>query len=316
MPSLSFDKTKGAKPIAMVKGGDDDGQVLYVNAEDDHKGKKPKLEINAQKYATELRSLKPQERIQLIHRLEEAHKKGLTPDQLVGETPLGKALYERVLADEAKSNKIDLPEGSEFVILPSPDPEKREVFYIAGASGSGKSYIARGIAECYKKLFPDRECYLLSKLGEDSTLDKLKFLKRLNIESFVEDYPTDLEEFRDCLIIFDDFDTFTGAYEKTILKLIDDLATMGRHTNTTMLVLSHYLTNYKKTRLILNEATHLVLYPMATSFHALSYLLKAHAGMSREDCRDLKKLGRWVCIFKQYPQWLLSKQHARLLNQD
>ncbi len=315
MPSLSFDKTKGAKPIAMVKGGDDDGQVLYVNAEDDHKGKKPRLEIQPSKYATELRGLKPQERIQLIHRLEEAHKKDLTPDQLVGETSLGKGLYERVLADEAKSTKIDLPEGSEFVILPSPDPEKRECFYIAGASGSGKSYIAKGIAECYKKLFPDRDCYLLSKLGEDSTLDKLKFLKRLNIDSFVEDYPDDLEEFRDCLIIFDDYDTFTGAYDKVIHKLIDDLATMGRHTNTTMLCLSHYLTNYKKTRLLLNEATHIVVYPMATSFHALSYLLKSHVGMTKDDCRDLKKMGRWVCIYKHFPQWLLAKHHARLLNQ-
>jgi hypothetical protein len=315
MPSLSFEKTKGAKPIAIVKGGEDDGQVLYVNAEDNHKGKKPRLEINAGNYKNELRDLKPQERIQLLHRLEEAHSKGLVPDQLVGETAIGKGLYGRILEDAAKSVKIDLPEGSEFVILPSPDPEKREVFYIAGASGSGKSYIAKGIAECYKKIFPDRECYLLSKLGEDSTLDKLKFLKRLKLDSFIEEYPEDLEEFRDCLIIFDDYDTFTGAADKVIHKLIDDLATMGRHTNTTMLCLSHYLTNYKKTRLLLNEATHIVVYPMATSFHALGYLLKTHIGMTKDDVRDLKKMGRWVCVYKHFPQWLLSKTHARLLNQ-
>jgi hypothetical protein len=315
MPSLSFEKTKGAKPIAIVKGGEDDGQVLYVNAEDNHKGKKPRLEINPANYKNELRDLKPQERIQLLHRLEEAHAKGLVPDQLVGETAIGKGLYGRILEDAAKSTKIDLPEGSEFQILPSPDPEKREVFYIAGASGSGKSYIAKGIAECYKKIFPDRECYLLSKLGEDSTLDKLKFLKRLNIDSFIEDYPQDLEEFRDCLVIFDDYDTFTGAHDKTIHKLIDDLATMGRHTNTTMLCLSHYLTNYKKTRLLLNEATHIVVYPMATSYHALGYLLKTHIGMNKDEVRDLKKMGRWVCIYKHYPQWLVSKNHARLLNQ-
>lgn len=315
MPSLSFEKTKGAKPIALVKGGDLDGQVLYVNAEDGVKGKKPRLEINQTLYKTELRDLKPTERIQLIHRLEEAHSKNLTPDQLVGETNIGKGLYQRILDDSAKSTKIDLPEGSEFQLLPSPDPEKREVFYIAGASGSGKSYIAKGIAEYYKKIFPDRECYLVSKLGEDSTLDKLKFLKRLNIQSFVDEYPDDLEEFRDCLVIFDDYDTFTGAYEKTIHKLIDDLATMGRHTNTTMLCLSHYLTNYKKTRLLLNEATHIVVYPMATSHYALGYLLKTHIGMTKDEVRELKKMGRWVCVQKHFPQWLLAKQHARLLHQ-
>jgi hypothetical protein len=313
MPSLSFDKVKGAKPIAIVSGGSDEGKVLYIHA-DDHKGTKPKLEINPQNYSTELRDLKPADRVKLVNRLQEAHNKGLASDQLVGETALGKSLYDRILHDASKATTIDLPEDSQFQILPSPDPERREVFYIAGASGSGKSYIAKGIAECYKKLFPDREIYLVSKLGEDSTLDALKFLKRVNIQSFIDDYP-ELEEFQDCLVIFDDYDTLTGNAEKVVGKLIDDLATMGRHTNTTMLCLSHYLTNYKKTRLLLNEATHIIVYPMATSFHALGYLLKTHIGMTKDDCRDLKKMGRWVCVYKHYPQWLCSQKHARVLNQ-
>ena len=313
MPSLSFDKVMGAKPIAVVKGGADNGKVLYIH-EDDHKGSKPKLEINPQKYATEMRELKPQERVKLITRLQEAHSKGLAPDQLVGETALGKALHERIIHDASKETKIDLPDDSQFQLIPSPDPKRREVFYIAGASGSGKSYIAKGIAEYYKKLFPDREIYLISKLGEDSTLDQLEYLHRINIQTLIDDYPK-LDEFEDCLVIFDDYDTFTGNAEKVIHKLIDDLATMGRHTNTTMLCLSHYLTNYKKTRLLLNEATHIVVYPMATSFHALGYLLKTHIGMTKDDVRDLKKMGRWVCVYKHYPQWLLSVQHARVLNQ-
>lgn len=311
MPSLSFDQTKGARPIAIVKGGRDDGKVLYIH-EDNHKGSKPKHEIRSNDYATELRDVKPSERVKLIQRLQEAHDKGLATDQLVGEGALGKQLYERICQDAQKATCIDLPDDSQFQLVPSPNPERREVFYIAGASGSGKSYIAKGIAECYKKLFPDRECYLISKLGEDSTLDALKFLKRINIQTFIDDYP-ELDEFQDCLVIFDDYDTLTGNAEKVVGKLIDDLATMGRHTNTTMLCLSHYLTNYKKTRLLLNEATHIVVYPMATSFHALGYLLKTHIGMTKDDVRDLKKMGRWVCVYKHYPQWLVSPQHARVL---
>lgn len=315
MPGISFDKTKGAKPIAVVKGGKYDREVLYIH-EDDHKGTKPKTEIVAKDYVNELRSLKPIERVQLIGRLNEAKNKGMAPDQLVGETALGKSLYERVLADDTKKTHVELPDDSEFQILPSPDPKKREVFYIAGASGSGKSYIAKSIAEFYRKLHPEREVYLLSKLQEDETLDKMEPPpQRLKIKSFVDDYPDDLEEFRDCLIIFDDYDTFVGQEDKVVHKLIDDLATMGRHTNTTMLCLSHYLTNYKKTRLLLNEATHIIVYPMATSFHALGYLLKTHIGMTKDDIRDLKKMGRWVCVYKHYPQWLLSKHSARLLVQ-
>jgi hypothetical protein len=311
MPSLSFDKVKGAKPIAIVKGGKYDGRVLYIH-EDEHKGERPKLEINPNNYATEMRELKPADRTKLIARLQEAYAKNLEPEQLIAESTLAKKLYERIVTDNTRSTSVDLPDDGQFQLVPSPDPTKREVFYIAGASGSGKSYIARGIADCYKKLFPDRGIYLISKLEEDSTLDELKDLKRIKIQSLIDDYPT-LEEFENCLVIFDDYDTFTGNAEKVIHKLIDDLATMGRHTCTTMLCLSHYLTNYKKTRLLLNEATHIIVYPMATSFHALSYLLKTHIGMTKDDVRDLKKMGRWVCVYKHYPQWLLASQHARVL---
>lgn len=315
MPSLSFDKTQSACPIAIVRGGENDGEILYLH-EDSHKGKRPKNEIRANKYASELRGLKPQERVQLINRLEEAKSKGLDPDQLVGETTLGRDLYKRILHDDANDKTITLDDDGQFELLPSPDPKKREVWYIAGASGSGKSWIAKGLGEYYKKLFPEREVYLVSKLQEDSgTLDKMKPKpKRLNVQSFIDDYP-DLEEFKDCMVIFDDYDTFTGDAEKVVHKLIDDLATMGRHTNTTMLCLSHYLTNYKKTRLLLNEATHIVVYPMATSYHALSYLLKTHIGMTKDDVKDLKKMGRWVCVYKHYPQWLCSAHHARILIQ-
>lgn len=314
MPTLSFESSKSAKPIAIVKGGDEDGALLYLHDEDLKSSRKG--HISANKYSSELRSIKPTERVKLISRLEEAREKGLEPEQLIGETALGRHLYERILTDEVQSKDIELDSGA-FELLPSPDPKKREVFYIAGASGSGKSYIAKGLGEYYQKLFPERSVYLISKLSEDAgTLDKMKpKAKRINIQSLVDDYP-DLDEFKNSMVIFDDYDTFTGPAEKVVHKLIDDLATMGRHTNTTMLCLSHYLTNYKKTRLLLNEATHIVIYPMATSYHALSYLLKTHIGMTKDDIRDVKKMGRWVCIYKHFPQYLISSQSARMLVRD
>lgn len=316
MPFLSFDCDNKSRPIALVKGGDESGNILYLHEEAGKAPARKGTAINPNKYATELRTLKPQERVKLIARLEEARNKGLEADQLIGEVSIGKQLYERILADETNAKDITLESGA-FELLPSSDPKKREVWYIAGASGSGKSYIAKGLGEYYQKLFPERSVYLISKLSEDSgTLDKMKPpAKRINIQSLIDDFPN-LDEFKNCMVIFDDYDTFTGPAEKVVHKLIDDLATMGRHTNTSMLCLSHYLTNYKKTRLLLNEATHLVLYPMATSHHALSYLLKTHVGLSKDDVRDLRKLGRWVCIGKNYPQYLIADQYARMLIRD
>jgi hypothetical protein len=166
----------------------------------------------------------------------------------------------------------------------------------------------------YHKLFPARGIYLISKLDKDETLDALKFLKRIPIQSFVDDYPT-LEEFRDTMCIFDDYDTLTGDADKVITKIIDDLAIMGRHECVTILALSHYLTNYKKTRLLLNEATHIVVYPLSTSYHALRYLLKNYIGVDEDDLKKHRKLGsRWLMYSKGYPQYMISQRSAELLH--
>jgi hypothetical protein len=236
---------------------------------------------------------------------------------MLGEDEMVKSLFRRIQNDQSKDTTINLPDDSAFQLIPSSDPQKREVYYIAGASGSGKSYIARQLAEGYKKMFPSREVYLISKLNEDSTLDTMKIgkPKRIRVETLVDDYPA-LDEFKDCMVIFDDYDTFTGAEGKCVQQLIDDLAIQGRHTNTTMLCLTHYITNYKKTRLLLNEATHFVIYPQATSYHALKYLLTTHIGMDAEEVKRLRKLGRWICVSKNFPQYLISQHFAKILHQE
>ena len=214
--------------------------------------------------------------------------------------------------------EIKLPPDSSFVIVPTPKKDKREIFYVAGASGSGKSYQARGIAERYKKLFPEREIYLISKLNEDETLDTMKTGRpsRINVETLLTNPIENIDIFENSLVIFDDYDTFTGNLEKAVMRLIDDIATMGRHHNISMMCLSHYLTNYKKTRLLLNESSHFIVYPQATSYHGLKNLLGNHLGMDGDEVKSLKSMGRWVCLHKNFPQWLVSEHHAKILNQE
>lgn len=315
MPSLNFEKTKDAKAVAVVRGGDRDGEVLYLHS-DAPKGTATKKEVKAVKYMKDLNFVKSTERVKLMNQLVEAYEKGLDADALVGVPEKAKAIYKRIQTDTGSDTSIELPSDSMFVPIPDPDPAKRQVWYVAGQSGSGKSYFARGIAEAYKKLYPDRDIYLISKLQEDETLDKMKVgkPKRINLQTLVDD-PADLEEFRDCLVIFDDWDTLDKPFFPIVHKLIEDLAIMGRHTNTSMLILSHYLTNYSKTRLILGECQFLVLYPLATSQKALSYVCQHYGGLDKEDIVGLKKRGRWVLIHKNYPSYIISANEANLLHQ-
>jgi hypothetical protein len=323
MASLSLNDDasdpKVSRAIARVKGGKFDGDILFLNdstLSDKPKAKKAEIVVSRDKYLKDLKGIKASEKPKIFARLEEALHKGIDVDDLIGESKEVKSVYERIRKDVSNNKKVELDDDGLFELLPSPDIKKREVWYIAGASGSGKSYIAKGLAEYYHKLFPDRGIYLVSKLTEDSTLDALKFLKRINVQSFVDDYP-ELDEFKDCMCIFDDYDTLTGDSEKVITKIIDDLAIMGRHTNTTILCLSHYLTQYKKTRLLLNEATHIVVYPLSTSYHALKYLLKNYVGVDEDKIKELRKSGsRWLCFSKHFPQIVLTQRSAEVLHQD
>jgi hypothetical protein len=317
-PTLSWTDGKDAKAIAIVKGGDHDKELLYLHTDEPKGGAKGKLkEIKAMDYDHILKDFESRDRVPILNRLNEYRGAGKHPDELTGEPTKVKELYKKVLEDDSKAKMIELDGDSMFQPIPSADEDKREVWYICGASGSGKSYFARGLAEAYKKLYPDREVYLISKLNEDETLDKMKVgkPKRINVETLVAE-PPELDEFKDCLVLFDDYDTFSPPYDKVVMRLIDDLATMGRHTRTAMCLMTHRLTNYSKTRLILNESTHIVVYPLATSFHPLKYLLKQYVGLDEKEVRAIKNTGsRWVCFHKNYPQYQITEHSAKLLNQ-
>jgi hypothetical protein len=321
MPAASLSFEKGGQPIAKVSGGEYNGDVLSLHQEErgGASGKKGVQELELGKHR--LSKLPARKRTEVLSVLQEAYARGIPPEHLSPELVRIPGVMDAYMemsgsAKKQEQTRIKLPVGSSFVLLPTKDPKKREVYYIAGASGSGKSYIARSLAEQYMKQFPDRNVYLISKLEEDDTLDNMKGRKciRLKPAKLVENPLKDLEMLRDSCCVFDDYDTFTGKELKTILQLIDDIAIMGRHTNTSMLCLTHFLTNYSKTRLLLTEATHFILYPLSTGAHSLNYLLKTYLGMERDEITILKKGGsRWCCIHKNYPAFCVTENEAFLL---
>jgi hypothetical protein len=226
MPYLDFTKGANATPVAVVRGGDKDGEVLYLH---NNEGKKPadavKKEPKAIRFMKDLKHLKASERVKAMKDMADAVKQG--KDDVEGDEDT-KKVYKRMKGEAEKDASIELPDDSMFVPIPPIDPTKRVCYYVAGQSGSGKSYFARGIAEAYKKLFPEREVYLISKLNEDETLDKMKCgkPKRLSIQSFIDDPPA-IDEFSNCLTIWDDWDTLEKKEFAVVHKLIEDLCIMG-----------------------------------------------------------------------------------------
>jgi len=319
--SLDFDKGKTGVAIASVKGGEYGGETLYLHQDGHTGGKGGVRELDLGKHR--LGKLPARKAAEVQRALQEAHAHGIPlehlPPDLLRIPGVQDAYSELRGGGEKGETHVKLPAGSHFQLIPTKDPKKREVWYIAGASGSGKSHIAKGIAEQYMKQFPDRDVYLVSKLEEDDTLDSMKGRKciRLKPAKLVEEPLKDLTLLKDSLIIFDDYDTFLGKEMKVIQQLIDDIAIMGRHNNITMLCLTHYLTNYSKTRLLLTEATHIVVYPLSTGAHALNYLLKTYLGLEKDEIQAIRKGGsRWVCLYKNYPNYCITETEAFLLHED
>ena len=316
---LTFDKSKDSTPLATVTGGEYNKDVLYLQMGDmKSSSKKGVQELEIGKHR--LSKLSPRKQSEVMRILQDAFRKGIPPEHLNLDVDGAEEVYREMLGEveEKGSSKIKLPPGSTFSLNVNPDPEKRFIYYIAGASGSGKSYIAKHIAEQYQKQFKGRPVYLVSKLKEDETLDGMTIKPlRLNIEKLMATPMKDLEPLRETLVIFDDYDTLQGKEAKAVQTLIDDICIMGRHTVTSILILSHHLSNYKSTRLCLTEATHFVVYPQSTGAHALNYFLKTYVGMGPKEVQAIKNTGsRWLCIHKNFPIYYITETEAGLINSE
>ena len=278
-----------------------------------------------------------------LNKIDENENKNLKPIAIVKsekgkQDPMHNSFLYLDLDDKQNPNKktkIELEFHQKFEILPTTDPLKRNVFFIAGASGSGKSYITKMVVNLYAKLWPDRKIFVVSRLDEDETLDSIKSknIIKLDIPSLVET-PFDVNNpafFQSCFIV-DDCDALPDKNEdKAVQDLIDQISSMGRlhhkkkdedgketgQGGISLFFITHFLSNYKKSRLIMNEATHYVLYPQSTSSNQLYYVLNKYLGLERKEILNLKKMGsRWIVVHKNYPQYIIGQYSARILHQD
>jgi Cdc6-like AAA superfamily ATPase len=100
--------------------------------------------------------------------------------------------------------RLKIPNDSFFQQVPNTKKE-REILYITGCSGSGKSTYTRKFIEELRKVKKDIPIYLFSSLPDDESLDSVKPKRIILDESLIED-PIDIKEFADSVVIVDDVD--------------------------------------------------------------------------------------------------------------
>ena len=224
-------------------------------------------------------------------------------------------LYVNDKPEEDNYVEIDVSEGgkSDAKIKPIHDVNGRQIVYVTGQSGSGKSSMIAEYIKSYQKLHPKNSVYMICRTNhkEDPAYNGIKNMDQIDMSEpldFVE------EGLSDCLFVFDDVMTLHDKYEqKNIYDLIADIAEVGRKMNISMLISSHLIlpNDVKIKRILMNELQQLCIFPRSASKHHMNYALKQYFGM---DPKVIKRVtdtnSRHIIISKQYPNYVLEEQKA------
>ena len=211
--------------------------------------------------------------------------------------------------------KLEIGNSSKLQMIPNTSSE-RDVYYITGPSGSGKSYFVRLYCEQYRKKFKNNEIYLFSNLKEDESLDSVK-PKRFRLDEELYTEPIKVEEFVDSLVIFDDTDCISDKkIRNAVNSILDQCLEVGRHYRTTVLITFHLPSDRQATRKMLNESQYFVYFPQSSS-SKIKYVLNNYLDIDDKMIKFFKKLNsRWVCIRKNFPMCWVSEHACALLNVD
>lgn len=212
---------------------------------------------------------------------------------------------------------VGIPEEDEgkFQQLPNPNTE-REILYITGASGSGKSTYATNYLKHYNLLYPSRKIFVFSALPSD---DGFKGVKNMFYVKMNEEYlkkPPRMEELTKSLVIFDDIDVLSEPFRSATFDILNKVLEIGRHYFISAILTMHLATNGKDTRRILNECHSVTVFPFSGMARNLNYLLVEYIGLDNDTLTKLKATkSRWATVFKNYPMAIMTERNVTMASE-
>lgn len=224
-----------------------------------------------------------------------------------------------LLDKRSKSERYLLDHNTKFVykdktVFPIPDLNReRELIYIHGSSGSGKSWWTKCYAKLYRKYHKENDVFVLSHVKKDPSFEGLKYDHIPIDEETLNN--VDLETFKDSLVIFDDTDTPKDkVLQKLIDSLKDDIAQRGRHHNISAIFTTHMACNFIRTRVLLNECDKFVVFPGNGGNKQQEYMVCNYGGMDKKFFNSLKSLkSRWVMFNVRYPNYIVYQSGVTIL---
>lgn len=216
--------------------------------------------------------------------------------------------------------EIELIDDDEIMQqLPYSDIDKgntRQILYISGASGSGKSYYTSDYMKEYNIKYPKNPIYIISSLDKDKKIDSVKNTTRIILNEEFYNTPVKIDDFKNSLVVYDDTEMISNVLiQEKITNIKNLILTTGRHTNTSLIVTSHDTNAGRKTKLILLESHSITLFLITMGDKALKYLLETSFGFGRKQIEKIKNLdSRWVTIFRTSPISIMHEKGIFIIN--
>jgi len=216
-------------------------------------------------------------------------------------------------------DELVLIDNEKFQYIPN---NNRTSIYVAGKQGSGKSYWISDFLNYYIKLNPKHKIYMFSEKQKDAQLDKIKQIKRIDLEKILDTpitYP-DLVEIANetgVLCLFDDVDTLTGKLKTYIYTLIAKILKVGRADKVNIIMTNHEVTNGNETKSQLKESNVIVFFGRNYNIQ-LQNLCKKYCNMEKTDIvRWRKSKSRAITYIELYPNsCILTDKEIFIINKN
>ena len=228
----------------------------------------------------------------------------------------------KLLQDEIKkANTQTVHTKGKFVCCPNldfpikKDFEKANHMYIAGATGSGKSYYISDYLKLINKYQPKREIFIFSDVEHDKAFEDLSNVTRIAIDMTLVNEPITPAELQDSVCLFDDIDSIQNkTIKKEVYALMSSLYKRGRHENVTVISTTHNITEYHKSRTAINESAVIVLFLHSGSTHGQRYIMSKYIGLDSHTIKDLMRIkSRAVQIHKSFPMFVSWEGGCKLI---
>jgi ribosomal protein L15 len=212
--------------------------------------------------------------------------------------------------DEIDLRNLAGGSSSSFQVLPSQN--ERDVLYVCGKSGSGKSYHIKNYCMEYHKEHPKNPIWLISPKQEDVSFKEIKkIMTQLRLDDEFINTEIGLDDLANSMIIFDDAEGLGDKkLREKVFKLLNLCMTCGRSYKISVAVISHCPTNAKETRIMLLENSHCSFFPSFLSDHSLNYLCKNYLGLGKAHINKILKTNDRSCCVLNNPRVVITDKVA------